>query len=95
MNRINKLFQEKKQNIFSLYFCAGHPQLDSTTEIIRTLENKGVDLIEIGIPFSDPLADGPSPCDCGGCRSRRTFCGPASDRVGLLPNRGGAWKECA
>ena len=59
MNRINKLFQEKKQNIFSLYFCAGHPQLDSTTEIIRTLENKGVDLIEIGIPFSDPLADGP------------------------------------
>lgn len=59
MNRINKLFQEKKQNIFSLYFCAGHPQLDSTAEIIRTLENKGVDLIEIGIPFSDPLADGP------------------------------------
>lgn len=59
MNRINKLFQEKKQNIFSLYFCAGHPQLDSTTEIIRTLEKKGVDLIEIGIPFSDPLADGP------------------------------------
>lgn len=59
MNRINKLFQEKKQNIFSLYFCAGHPQLESTAEIIRTLENKGVDLIEIGIPFSDPLADGP------------------------------------
>lgn len=59
MNRINKLFQEKKQNIFSLYFCAGHPQLDSTVEIIRTLEKKGVDLIEIGIPFSDPLADGP------------------------------------
>lgn len=59
MNRINKLFQEKKQNIFSLYFCAGHPQLNSSVEIIRTLENKGVDLIEIGIPFSDPLADGP------------------------------------
>ncbi len=59
MNRINKLFQEKKQNIFSLYFCAGHPQLDSTVEIIRTLEKKGVDLVEIGIPFSDPLADGP------------------------------------
>lgn len=59
MNRINKLFQEKKQNIFSLYFCAGHPQLDSTVKIIRTLEKKGVDLVEIGIPFSDPLADGP------------------------------------
>ena len=59
MNRINKLFQEKKQNIFSLYFCAGHPQLDSTVEIIRTLEKKRVDLVEIGIPFSDPLADGP------------------------------------
>ena len=59
MNRINKLFQEKKQNIFSLYFCAGHPQLDSTVKIIRTLEKKGVDLVEIGIPFSDPMADGP------------------------------------
>lgn len=59
MNRINHLFQNKKQNVFSLYFCAGHPTLDSTKEIIETLERKGTDLIEIGIPFSDPIADGP------------------------------------
>ncbi len=59
MNRINKLFAEKKQGILSLYFCAGHPTLDSTAQIIRTLEQKGVDMIEVGIPFSDPMADGP------------------------------------
>lgn len=59
MNRINQLFQQKKENVFSIYFCAGHPRLDSTVEIIETLARKGTDLIEIGIPFSDPLADGP------------------------------------
>lgn len=59
MNRINKLFAEKKNGILSLYFCAGHPSLDSTAQIIRTLESKGVDMIEVGIPFSDPMADGP------------------------------------
>lgn len=59
MNRINQLFQDKKKNVFSLYFCAGYPTLDSTVEIIETLEKKGVDLLEIGIPFSDPIADGP------------------------------------
>ena len=59
MNRINYLFATKKQGILSLYFCAGHPTLESTAEIIRILEKKGVDMIEVGIPFSDPMADGP------------------------------------
>ena len=59
MNRINNLFASKKNGILSLYFCAGHPTLDSTADIIRTLEKKGVDMIEVGIPFSDPMADGP------------------------------------
>ncbi len=59
MNRINKLFATKRENILSIYFCAGHPTLDSTADTIRTLEQKGVDMIEVGIPFSDPMADGP------------------------------------
>ena len=59
MNRINNLFASKEQGILSIYFCAGHPTLDSTAQIIRTLEQKGVDMIEVGIPFSDPMADGP------------------------------------
>lgn len=59
MNRINQLFNQKKENILSIYFCAGTPSLESTVAIIRTLEQKGIDLIEIGIPFSDPMADGP------------------------------------
>lgn len=59
MNRINKLFKDKKNNILSIYFCAGAPELNDTTDIIRTLERKGIDMIEIGIPFSDPMADGP------------------------------------
>lgn len=58
MNRINKLFNKKQDNIFSIYFCAGHPSLDNTANTIRTLEKNGVDMIEIGIPFSDPMADG-------------------------------------
>ena len=59
MNRINKLFATKNEKIFSIYFCAGHPTLEGTADTIRTLEKKGVDLIEVGIPFSDPMADGP------------------------------------
>lgn len=59
MNRINRLFREKKENILSIYFCAGHPHLEDTAHIIKALAQKGVDLIEIGIPFSDPMADGP------------------------------------
>ena len=59
MNRIDKLFSEKKNNILSVYFTAGYPQLDSTITIIRALAEYGADMIEIGIPFSDPMADGP------------------------------------
>ena len=59
VNRINHLFATKRENILSIYFCAGHPTLDSTADTIRTLEQKGVDMIEVGIPFSDPMADGP------------------------------------
>lgn len=58
MNRINKLFQKKKKNILSIYYCAGYPTLESTTTMLESLETNGVDLVEIGIPFSDPLADG-------------------------------------
>ena len=58
-NRINKLFQDKKERIMSVYFTAGYPQLDDTVSIIKGLEQNGVDLIEIGMPFSDPVADGP------------------------------------
>lgn len=59
MNRINKRLQENKK-ILSIYFTAGFPQLNDTTSIIKSLENSGVDMIEIGLPFSDPLADGPT-----------------------------------
>ena len=59
MNRIDKTFQEKSSNLLSLYFCAGHPTLESTGDIIKTIEKNGIDFIEVGIPFSDPMADGP------------------------------------
>ena len=58
-NRINKLFQEKERNILSVYFTAGYPELNDTKIIIQELVKNGVDLIEIGMPFSDPVADGP------------------------------------
>lgn len=59
-NRINQLFERKKENILSVYFTAGFPNLNNTVEIIQELEKNGVDLIEIGMPFSDPTADGPT-----------------------------------
>jgi len=59
MNRIEKLFTRKKKNILSIYFTAGYPGINDTLPIIRDLDNAGVDLIEIGMPFSDPVADGP------------------------------------
>ena len=59
MNRINQAFQNKK-DILSIYFTAGFPKLDDTLKIIRELDNSNVDMIEIGLPFSDPLADGPT-----------------------------------
>lgn len=59
MNRIKKLFADKKKNILSIYFTAGFPQLNDTHTILDTLQKHGADLIEIGMPYSDPLADGP------------------------------------
>lgn len=58
MNRINKLFQQNPQRLLSVYFCAGSPNLDGTPQVIKDLANNGVSMIEIGIPFSDPMADG-------------------------------------
>lgn len=59
MNRINRLFENRKKKILSVYFTAGYPDLDDTLTIIRELDRSGVDMIEIGMPFSDPVADGP------------------------------------
>ena len=59
MNRINQLFASNSKNILSIYFTAGHPEFNTTVELIQTLEKSGVQMIEIGMPFSDPLADGP------------------------------------
>ncbi|MBN2744774.1 MAG: tryptophan synthase subunit alpha [Marinilabiliaceae bacterium] len=58
-NRIQQLFQQKK-DILSVYFTAGYPTLNDTVRILQALEKSGVDLVEIGMPFSDPLADGPT-----------------------------------
>lgn len=60
MNRINKLFTHKSNEILNIYFTAGFPQLNDTESIIINLEKAGADLIEIGMPYSDPLADGPT-----------------------------------
>ena len=59
MNRINQLFADNKKDLLSIYFCAGAPTLDGTANVIRTLAANGISMIEIGIPFSDPMADGP------------------------------------
>ena len=59
MNRINQKLAEN-QKILSLYFTAGYPKLNDTVSILQELKKSGVDLVEIGLPFSDPLADGPT-----------------------------------
>ncbi|MCK5440618.1 MAG: tryptophan synthase subunit alpha [Maribacter sp.] len=59
MNRINQKLKEQKK-LLSIYFTAGYPKLEDTVKIIEDLEKNGVDLVEIGLPFSDPLADGPT-----------------------------------
>ncbi len=58
MNRIKKLFAEKQEDVLNIYFTAGFPELHDTGTIIKTLDSAGVDLIELGMPYSDPLADG-------------------------------------
>lgn len=59
MSRLQQLFQTKKSGILNIYCTAGFPQLDSTLPVMRALQEYGADIIELGMPFSDPLADGP------------------------------------
>ena len=58
MNRIDHLFGRKNRQVLSIYMTAGYPQLDDTIEVMKALQDSGVDMIELGMPFSDPLADG-------------------------------------
>ncbi|MFQ3180672.1 MAG: tryptophan synthase alpha chain [Polaribacter sp.] len=60
MNSIQELFQKKDTNLLSIYFTCGYPKLEDTTKVISALEESGVDFIEVGLPYSDPLADGPT-----------------------------------
>ena len=60
MNQINQLFANRgDKKLLSLYFCAGSPTLEGTADVILTMQRRGISMIEVGIPFSDPLADGP------------------------------------
>ncbi len=59
-NRIDTLFQEKKNDVLNIYFTAGYPNLQDTVPILKALEKGGADLVEIGLPYSDPVADGPT-----------------------------------
>lgn len=58
MNRLDQLFAVKQHNVLNIYCTAGYPELNSTTEVLTALQTNGADLIEIGMPYSDPLADG-------------------------------------
>ena len=60
MNSIKNILQKKDKNLLSIYFTCGYPKLDDTTKVISELEKSGVDFIEVGLPYSDPLADGPT-----------------------------------
>ncbi|KAA5544799.1 tryptophan synthase subunit alpha [Adhaeribacter rhizoryzae] len=59
-NRLVTLFREKRENLLNVYFTAGFPELESTGVVLKTLEAAGADIVEIGMPYSDPLADGPT-----------------------------------
>ena len=59
MNRIDKLFELKKDPVLSVYYTAGFPNLNSTLEVMKALQDSGAEMVEIGMPYSDPLADGP------------------------------------
>jgi tryptophan synthase alpha chain len=60
MNRLNQLFSTKNNNLLSIYYTAGYPELNTTIDIAEALEKAGVDFLEIGFPYSDPVADGPT-----------------------------------
>lgn len=70
MNRINQLFQQKKTNILSIYYPAGYPMRESTLPVLHQLQEAGMDMVEIGIPFSDPIADGPVIQEASSCALR-------------------------
>jgi tryptophan synthase alpha chain len=59
MNRLDQLFTKKNKNILNVYCTAGYPRLNSTIEVMEALQQSGADIIELGIPYSDPIADGP------------------------------------
>jgi len=59
MNRISHLFETKKSSILSIFFTAGYPKLEDTAIVLKALQSRGIDMVEVGIPFSDPMADGP------------------------------------
>jgi len=60
MNRLNQLFAIKNNNLLSIYYTAGYPELNTTLDIAEALEKAGADFLEIGFPYSDPVADGPT-----------------------------------
>lgn len=60
MNRIDQLFDRKKERVLSIYFTAGFPMLEDTLPIMQGIEEAGADIIEVGVPYSDPIADGPT-----------------------------------
>lgn len=60
MNSIQKIFEQKDENLLSIYFTCGYPELNDTNKVIKALEANNVDFIEVGLPYSDPLADGPT-----------------------------------
>jgi len=60
MNRLNQLFATKKDNLLSIYYTAGYPEINTTVDIAEALEKAGVDFLEVGFPYSDPVADGPT-----------------------------------
>lgn len=59
MSRLQELFNKKRKNILNVYCTAGYPELNSTLEVMKALQDSGADLIELGMPYSDPIADGP------------------------------------
>jgi tryptophan synthase alpha chain len=60
MNRIDQLFQQKKERVLSIYFTAGFPHLEDTLPTMEAIQEAGADIIEVGVPYSDPIADGPT-----------------------------------